>query len=88
MPTKSFPDQPHIKSRSERHRDFRLSVVIKPNDSNALFVKLDFTVQVVRLGKVASIARTIQLDSEMSFGTKEIDDAISDRNLASKLQPA
>ena len=59
--------------------------VVKPNGLNTLFVKLDFTIQVVRLGKVASMAGTIQLDGEMSFGTKEIDDAISYWNLAPEL---
>jgi hypothetical protein len=60
--------------------------VEKPNDSNALFVKLDLTIQVVRLGKVASMAGTIQLDGEVGFGAKEIDDSLSDWNLPAKFQ--
>jgi hypothetical protein len=51
-------------------------------------MKLDFTIQVISLGKVASMTRTIQFDGEVGFVTKEIDDAISDRNLASEFQAA
>jgi hypothetical protein len=60
--------------------------VEKPDDPNALFVKVDFTIQIGGLSKVACMPGAIEFNSEVSFGAEEVDDSVADGNLPAEFQ--